>query len=271
MNCDTTLSVADTLRTFGFGVLRRFFDPTPLADEIDRTLLAGLSPQVTSSSGISFQYVPMMTAETPVSLSLLDSAGAVAETLLGGPVIPTRAKAVRYLGNTPWHTDSESPIMSIGFLAYLESLEGEKGALRVLPGSHRAEFGNAIRAAGAMQLSAPALPAYIIETEPGDMIVIDEHLFHASWGGDLRRQWRVDYLRVPINSDAERDTKSYFENLYPGDWDGGYDVDRYPSYGSSWRNSGRQSVVQLERLGVYDLASRQEGFTRSRKQFERRD
>jgi hypothetical protein len=257
---------ADTFRTFGFVVMRRFFDSAPLADEIDRVMRDGFASQrITDYGGINFQYVPMMTAETPVSMSLLDRAGALAEALLGGPVLPTRAKAVRYIGNSPWHTDSESPVTSIGFIAYCESLRVENGALRVLPGSHYREYGDAIRKLGVTaERMITAMPAHVIETEPGDLILIDEHLFHASCGGAVRRQWRVDYLRVPEHADEERDTRAYFTRIYPADWDGGYNVDRYPSYGPDWRNSGRPSVVQLERLGVYDLAARQEAFTRSK-------
>jgi len=54
-------------------------------------------------------------------------------------------------------------------------------------------------------------------------------------------------------------------NQFIADWDGGYDVDRYPSYGLDWKNSGRPSAIELERLGVYDLAARQEAFTRRRR------
>jgi hypothetical protein len=113
-------------------------------------------------------------------------------------------------------------------------------------------------------MPAAALPAHVIESEPGDMIVIEEHLFHASQGGGVRRQWRVDCLPVPVDADSERQTKAYFEGIYPADWDGGYDVDRYPSYGFDWRHSGRRSAAQLEALGVYELAARQEAFARSR-------
>jgi hypothetical protein len=42
---------------------------------------------VTRSMGIDFQYVPMMTAETPVSLSLLDRSAIAAEALLSGSVL----------------------------------------------------------------------------------------------------------------------------------------------------------------------------------------
>jgi hypothetical protein len=230
---------------------------------------AFVSQQVAHYNGINFQYVPMMTTETPVSLSLLDRVGAMAEALLGGHVLPTRAKGIRYIGGTPWHKDSESPITSIGFIAYCEALHAENGALRVLPGSHFGEYGDAIRAFGAnVERAVATLPAHVIETEPGDLILIDEHLFHASSGGAVRRQWRADYLRVPADAEAEKQTKAYFANIYPADWDGGYDTDRYPSYGSDWRNSGRASAAELERLGVYDLAARQEAFTRARKRSE---
>jgi hypothetical protein len=252
-------------RTFGFVVLRQFFDPIGLAEEIDQVLHNGVVP----SSGVlgdvaKFQYVPMMTAETPMSLSLLNRAEAVAKTVLDCPVLPTRAKAVRYSGDTSWHTDSNLPIASIGFAAYLEPLGPGSGALRVLPGSHRPEFSEAIRALGT-GIAAETLPAHVVATEPGDMIVFDEHLFHSSCGGGIRRQWRADYVSDPTSAEAEGHTRSYFSAIFPSNWDGYYDVERYPSYGPDWQNSGRVSVSRLEELGVYEFASRQEEFMRSRR------
>jgi Phytanoyl-CoA dioxygenase (PhyH) len=265
MSFNLTPYSADAFRTFGFVVLRQFFDPSPLAAEIDRVMHDGLVSDVSNSGEIRFQYVPMMTGGTPVSLSLLDRVEAVAAALLGGPVLPTRAKGVRYCGNTPWHTDSAFPLASVGFVAYLEPIGAESGALRVLPGSHHPELGDAIRALGAVGMEAPALPAHVVVTEPGDMILLDEHLFHASFGGGTRRQWRVDYVNAPVGAEAENHTKSYFASIYPPDWDGGYDVDRYPSYGPDWRDSSRPTVPKLEALGVYELAATQEAFARSRR------
>jgi hypothetical protein len=232
----------------------------------DRAMANGLGPDVSRSGDIQFQYVPMMTAETSVSLSLLDRAEMVAAALLGGPVLPTRAKGVRYFGDTPWHRDSDSPLTSVGFLAYLDPVGAESGALRVLSGSHHAQLGDAIRALGPAGLAALALPDHVVATEPGDMILLDEHLFHASFGGGTRRQWRIDYLKAPVGAEAEHHTKSYFASIYAPDRDGGYDVDRYPSYGPDWRDSGRPGVAQLEALGVYELAAVQEAFMRSRRQ-----
>ena len=253
-------------RTFGFVVLRHAFDPRPLAEEIERVMRDGLVPGSRGSGSENrFNYVPMMTAETPVSLSMLDGAEAIAANLLGGTVLPTRAKGVRYCGNTPWHTDTSFPIASVGFAAYLDPLGEQDGALRVLPGSHRRELGDAIHALGGVGMDATSLPAHVVVTEPGDVIAFDEHLFHASFGGGTRLQWRADYVRDPEGAEAESQTKSYFESIYPHDWDGGYDVDRYPSYGPDWRDSGRLSVARLGALGVYELAERQESFVRLRK------
>lgn len=59
-------------------------------------------------------------------------------------------------------------------------------------------------------------------------------------------------------------TVAYLANLYAPDWNGGYDVDRYPSYGPDWLGSGRPAVARLKELGVYEMASRQEAFTRGK-------
>jgi Phytanoyl-CoA dioxygenase (PhyH) len=255
-------------QTFGFVVRRGAFDPTRLAREIDDSLRdVPLSPSaaLAGDSAIRFAYVPMMTARTPASLALLDRLEAIAAGLLGGAVLPTRAKGVRYSGDTPWHTDSEAALASLGCVAYLEPLRAESGALRVVPGSHRRDLGDAVRAAGAVGLPADALPAHVVATGPGDVIVFDEHLFHCSAGGATRRQWRVDFVREPEDDESKTRAKAYFAGIYPPDWDGGYDVDRHPSYGADWLVSGRRAVAPLGELGVYELAQAQESFTRSRR------
>jgi Phytanoyl-CoA dioxygenase (PhyH) len=163
-------------KTFGFIVLRQFFEARPLAEEIDQVLNHGLpaSSEVSQYGEIRFQYVPMMSATTPVSVALLDRAAVLASTLLGSAVIPTRAKAVRYFGNTPWHVDSVLPLESIGFAAYLEPVGLENGALRVIPGSHQRELGSALREFGAIGMTATTLPSFAVATEPGDMAANQE-------------------------------------------------------------------------------------------------
>jgi hypothetical protein len=255
----------ESFRTFGFVVLRRFFDPGPLAMEVDRVLSEGLTRRRPHTGEIRFQYVPMMTAETPASLSLLDRLGAVAETLFERPVLPTRAKGTRYFGESPWHVDSSLPVPSLGCLAYLEPTGPDSGALRVMPGSHHSTFNEALRDLRAACVRDPSLPGHVLATHPGDVILMNEHVLHAAFGGGVRRQWRVDYLGVPVGSEEVTRAKSYFASLYDVEWDGGYDVDRYPSYGPDWRRSSRAAVAQLEALGVYEAASAHEAFIRSRR------
>jgi hypothetical protein len=134
----STPSTRCTTQTFGFLVLRHFFDPRLIAAEIDQVMRNGpqASFEVTRGKEIHFQYVPMMTAETPGSLWLLDRTETVASTLFGGPVLPTRAKGTRYWGDTSWHTDSDLPIPSLGVVTYSACLREKSGALRLLPGSH---------------------------------------------------------------------------------------------------------------------------------------
>lgn len=130
----------------------------------------------------------------------------------------------------------------------------------VLPRSHRQEVADVLRSEGVEGQPASARPAHTVETEPGDLLVFDEHLFHASAGGGVRRQWRVDFVRDPDDLDSEQVVRQYFAGIFPADWDGGYDSVRYPSYGSDWLASGQPSVERLRALGVYELAARQEAF-----------
>ena len=195
-------AAARHLATFGYVVLPAAFDARPLADEIDRVLadaLVDADHHNTGSAGNRFRYAPMMVAGTPVSLSLTLQLGALASAVLGAPVVPGRAKGTEYAGITGWHRDTELAARSIGCLAYLETLTARTGALWVLPGSHHAGYADAIVAA-----DEPELPGVALPTAPGDVIVLDERLFHCSKGGGRRRrrQWRVDFLADDPGAEA---------------------------------------------------------------------
>jgi len=252
-------------------VLRAVFDPLPLAFEVDRAMAQEFRAPFKAEVGggeLTGHYVPMMCERTPVSLALLDAFAPPAASLLGGPVLPVRAKGVQYFGATAWHRDSERPVASVGFAAYLERLRADNGALRVLPGSHETVLGaaTAARLVARRQESATAAPpGKALETNPGDVIIFDEHLFHASNGGQNRRQWRVDYVRDPTGEVEESSVRAYFRGIYAPDWDGGYDVDLFPSYGKHWLNSGRPWVDRLRQLGVYEASAAEEAFARSRR------
>jgi hypothetical protein len=71
---------------------------------------------------------------------------------------------------------------------------------------------------------------------------------------------------IPSDSEIERHLRSYFAGIYPPDLNADYHVDRYPSYGPDWLDSGRRCISYLEELGVYELARTQEAFMRSVRQ-----
>jgi hypothetical protein len=245
---------ADAFRADGFVVLRGAIDPAPLSEEVDRALADGLpgSFRADVAGGISGRYLPLMNERTPVSLGLLDHLAPVTARLLGRPVLPLRAKCVLYFGAADWHRDSTLDVASVGFAAYLEPLDATNGALRVRPGSHRTADSTDV------SIDGRALP-----TEPGDVIVFDEHLWHASRNGRDRRQWRVDYVVDPATAAEEATVREYFAATYAPDWDGGYDVDRFPSYGPHWRSLDRPWIERLRALGAYDLAAAEEAYARS--------
>jgi hypothetical protein len=243
-------------RTFGFVVLRGAFDPEPLSDEVDAALRDGCRGSFASAVARG-RYVPMMAQRTPVSLSLLDTFCDTAAVLMGAAALPVRAKCVQYSGGTSWHADSERDLASVGFAAYLESLDATSGALRVLPGSHRPDFALALRAYP-MPSGVGAVPGYPVETAPGDLIIFDEHLHHASEGGSTRRQWRVDYVADPADARQEDEVRSYYAGVYAAGWDGGYDAQAFPTYGPSWLSSGRPCLARLTELGAHAAATAQE-------------
>jgi hypothetical protein len=266
----------------GATVLKAFFDPEPLSNEVDQSLALGHFDQGTGINsgavGNAFQYVPMMCEQTPVSLRLIADLAGPARELLGREVLPVRAKGTRYFGGTAWHRDLELDLASAGFASYLEPLDASSGALRVVKGSHRAPLpglseGMPVPEAMPVPEGMP-LPEGMpqksssrhgeaIETEPGDVLVFDEHLWHSSVGGRTRRQWRIDFIGDPETDEEEALARQYFAQIFSVGWNGGYDVDRFPSYGRYLRDAGLPWVDRLRELRALDAADGEEDFVRS--------
>lgn len=246
---------------FGYALLPRFADVEALSAEFDACMsdaFASPSHMNAGAAGNRFRYVPTMCERTPHSLALLRLLAPVASAILQAPVLPSRAKATTYRGSTKWHRDSDSSLKSVGLILYLEPVDAQSGALRVLPGSHWTDYGSVVQA---FTSNAEAMPGVAIPTVPGDVIALNEHLFHASSGGDERRQWRVDF--VADQPGADEALRNYFARQYTPGWDGGYDVDRYPSYGEYWRTLDAGWSQRLDELGAYQAAAEEEAHVRA--------
>jgi hypothetical protein len=242
-------------RDDGFVVLRDWFDPVPLADELERALADGVpydAPRLVGSAGVEFSVVVMMSQRTPVSLALLDALAPPAAALLGRRVLPGRAKGQRYFGETEWHRDTENTVPQMGFVAYLEPVEAGTGALQVVPRSH-------------VDASRTEHDAVAVPTVPGDVIAIDERIMHGSHGGRNRRQWRVDFGVDPVDPREEAVVRGEYARILDPDWDDGSDLDLFPSFGTYWQALDRPWTERLRELGVYDRAAAQEAAIRARR------
>jgi hypothetical protein len=143
-----------------------------------------------------------------------------------------------YVGDTPWHSDGWNPeVRYIKIAFYLDALAGNSGCLRVIPGSHCIDdtYAKLLQECAGkneavLGIESCDLPAVSVETQPGDLVVFNHNLKHASFGGGTRRRMftmnlcehceteseleslqdrigrHARYLNDRMHSDAMRDT-----------------------------------------------------------------
>lgn len=119
----------------------------------------------------------------------------VATSLLGEDWNYVGSDGNYYTGDTQWHSDGFHEIgLYVKIALYLDPVAREGGCLRVIPGSHHAasrQFWEAHRAAKSQELwdIAPQdVPCVALESQPGDVVVFNHNLMHASFGGSTRRR-----------------------------------------------------------------------------------
>ena len=126
-----------------------------------------------------------------------------------------------------WHTDGETdpdklPFRRLKVMIYLDRLRCDSGALRLIPGSHRSPFFDALvpfhkahqtdepRFFG---MDGPDIPCYPVETDPGDVVFVNPWLFHSVYGNSgTRRNVVLKYSERPSSDAALRP----FRGLVPG-------------------------------------------------------
>ena len=161
------------------------------------------------------QIVPMLDHSERLC-SLLDDARilGIASAILGDDFNYAGGDGDFWVGDTAWHPDgSYADLFAIKLAFYLDPLARDTGCLRVLPGSHLPESywrGGNMRPRNAREFwdIAPwEIPGNVaIETNPGDLIVFNHSLFHASFGGgNRRRQFSMNlHKRGKTDADLKR-------------------------------------------------------------------
>ena len=159
-----------------------------------------------------------------------------------------------YAGDTVWHSDGWGKARRFVKIAfYLDELNRKTGCLRVIPGSHKLED----RFAQSLQESiresedswgmsgADLLPGVALETSPGDIVLFNHNLKHASFGGSgRRRMFTINCSQRFAENDIE-DPKKYIEG-HARFWN-----DR--AYGEIMvRTAGPDRMVHLEQILAND-------------------
>lgn len=209
-----TKTQIDFYCTFGFLKFNQYFSENEL--EIINTefeagmILAGLNDR--PDNHLMLLKWSDMGPESPFLRSLQEDPRflGVAEQIYGEDVVGVFCNANRYSGNsTEWHPDVENiHFHGIKFLIYLQPVDGESGALRVIPGSHKNPLHDKLleiklRGPDSPYLNASGyeindIPAHICNSEPGDVIAFDFRLWHAAWSGTTdRRMCSLNYYKNP--------------------------------------------------------------------------
>ena len=103
-----------------------------------------------------------------------------------------------YVGDSPRHSDctraGDYRVLKIAF--YLDPVDRDSGALRVIPGSHRLDGDrfaremeeHALQCADAWGAEGPDVPAFSLDSRPGDVVVIDQRFAERDIGVGLPDQ-----------------------------------------------------------------------------------
>lgn len=253
---------ADFFESFGYVVIRQLFDTNDLA-VLAREFHAGLDAQYPAdrNDGAERLWTRLTDEDTPFAASLMEDRRFLgpAQRLCGPDVLGIGIDVNRYIGNTGWHPDTaDENQVAVKFIFYLDAVDADTGALRVIPASHLLR--GAERRDFAQAVSARALtdvPCQAVATKPGDVIAFDIRTWHASYGGtDNRRAWNLDYFANPKSAEQIQ------QILALGSGHAGsirtFKPRRQYNYSRSWLDNPRNSSVRqrwidrFEEIGYLD-------------------
>ncbi|MFH8560826.1 phytanoyl-CoA dioxygenase family protein [Streptomyces sp. NPDC017988] len=217
-----TAQQADFFRLFGFLPLPGLFDAGELA-VIEKEYAVGhaeASKVYSAALGVRGQMSwSNMRDQTPFLAGALETEKlrTAAEALLGPEAVGVMSNGNVFSGNlTEWHADTSVPgFRSLKFVAYLDPVDADSGALRVLPGSHKDPWHDELLAisvkerlntagnpeseeSGRTGFPVDAVPARVCTSRPGDVYAFDLRTWHASLNGfPNRRMCSFTYFGAP--------------------------------------------------------------------------
>ena len=238
--------------TFGFVIRPRMLTPAETA-EIEAAFEAVMAEDRAGESfrGDKRHSVIGCAERHPALRALIDDPRIVRpiEQVFGRSIMWWGSDGNYYVGDTAWHpdgTDLGLALRRIKVSVYLDPVDGDSGAIRFIPGSHRNPMhgdlealqvdrvkqtiveGRADRSAldgyrergfdvdaqePTFGVEHDALPCCVAASRPGDVVFFDQNLFHASFGGRSgRRMFTLCYCTVP----EEQPARACMQRSYEG-------------------------------------------------------
>ena len=157
-----------------------------------------------------FQIVPFIDQSKRLC-TLLDHPKVlgVIEALLGDNFNYVGGDGNYYSGDTGWHSDGAHRVgLYAKFHLYLDPLTRNTGCIRVIPGSHlfgkwRKYIEQVRRSNKVLGVDGNDVPSVAVETEPGDVVVFNHNIYHASFGGGHSRRHFDLNVASRAKTDAE--------------------------------------------------------------------
>lgn len=119
----------------------------------------------------------------------------VAASLMGDDFNYLGGDANYYVGDTGWHSDGwHNDGLYVKMAFYLDPVTRETGCLRVIPGSHwvGSPWLDSLRRLNQPEphfgIGGRDVPSVALESCPGDVVVFNHNLQHASFGGSNQRR-----------------------------------------------------------------------------------
>jgi hypothetical protein len=181
------------------------------------------------------------------------------EQLLGPSPVHLGSDATLFTGSKSWHPDgaprneAEFGYLRIKVAFYLDPLGKDTGCLRVLPGSHKKPFHDTLMPQMTQPdgnktpfgATAEELPAFPVETDPGDVIFFDQNTWHASIGGNIgRKQMTLNYAQDPAD-DAHREYLRYVDEMCLAHMRASSHTQREQLHSDELINSPRPRIQQM--------------------------
>ncbi|HEY8668320.1 MAG TPA: phytanoyl-CoA dioxygenase family protein [Tepidisphaeraceae bacterium] len=179
--------------------------------------------------------------------------GSIGRTLLGDDFNYMGSDGNYYAGETGWHSDGWHKFgRHIKIAFYLDALTKDSGALRVIPGSHLVDDSYATRVQNEIGRSnetwgveGAEVPAIALQTRPGDVVVFNQNLKHASFKGSASRRMFTMNLCQRYPREKLQDLRDYIAGAAR------FWIDR--AYGKAMtETAGPQRMRHLEQVMAND-------------------